>query len=347
VESETALPAPLSPEEAAALRAAGSWRELASRGAALSDAALAAEPEVAYAVAAAFRHVGGVARALELAETAEAEARVRGDRRLAAEAVNLAGNCLFELGRPAEAEARFEELLAYAADAGEEEYAARAANNLGVLANVRGARDRALAWYGRALASYQRLGNVRGLAETHHNLGISYRHLGFVREADAHYQRAIALAEEALADRVAGLAETGRALLAVRAGDGPFGEALAGHAQQRFASVGDAVGEAEAVRVQAAAARADGRDDDAAERLEAALAVARARGNTLLLADVQRDRGLLFRDRGQAADARQALLESAGQYDALGAAAEAGAVRMLADDIAVSEEPSPPDAPAE
>jgi tetratricopeptide (TPR) repeat protein len=341
VDSPTALPPPLSPDEARTLRAAGSWRELAERGAALSDEALAAEPEVAYAVAAAFRNTGRGARALELADKAEAEARVRGDRRLAAEAVNLSGNCLFELGRPGEAEARFEALLEYATEAGEEEFAARAANNLGVLANVRGARDRALAWYGRALASYQRLGNVRGLAETHHNLGISYRHLGFTREADAHYQRAIALAEEAMAERVAGLAETGRALLAVRAGDGPFGEALAEHARHRFAAVGDPIGEAEAVRVQAAAARADGRDEDAAERLGAALAVARALGNMLLLADVQRDRGLLFRDRGQAPEAREALLESAAQYDSLGAAAEAGAVRMLADDIAVSDPPDP------
>ncbi|MDB4952414.1 MAG: hypothetical protein JWM27_5063, partial [Gemmatimonadetes bacterium] len=257
----------------------------------------------------------------------------RGDRRLAAEAVNLAGNCLFEAGRPDEAAGRFETLLEYAADAGDEEFSARAANNLGVLANVRGARDAALAWYGRALAAYHRLGALRGLAETHHNLGISYRHLGFAREADAHYLRAIDLAEEAGARRVAALAETGRALLAVRAGDGPLGEALAERARLRFEELGDAVGEAEAVRVQAAAARADGRDEVAAGRLAAALAVARARGNALLVADVQRDRGLLLRDRGDAAAAREALLESAAQYEALGAAAEAGAVRMLADDI--------------
>jgi tetratricopeptide (TPR) repeat protein len=328
-------PAPLTLDEARTMRLAGQWRALAERGAELTDQALDAEPELAYAVAAAFRHTGAGSRALELAERAGAGARARGDARLAAEAVNLAGNCLFEAGRPDEAAGCFEALLEYASQAADEEFSARAANNLGVLANVRGARDRALAWYGRALAAYQRLGSVRGLAETHHNLGISYRHLGFTREADAHYQRAIELAEEAGAERVAALAETGRALLAVRSGDGPLGEALADRAGERFGALGDPVGVAEALRVRAGAARAQGRDDEAARALEQVLAAAREHANTLLHADVQRDRGLLFRDRGDEAAAREALLDAAARYDALGATAEAEAVRMLAQDAAV------------
>ena len=323
--------APLGLEEARSLRAAGQWRVLAERGAQLSADALGAEPELAYAVAAAYRHTGRGERALALARTAEAAARARGDGRLAAEAVNLAGNCLFEAGRPEEAAACFEGMLEYASAAGDEEFNARAANNLGVLANVAGVRDRALAWYGRALAAYQRLGSQRGLAETHHNLGISYRHLGFVREADAHYRRAIELAEGAGAEHVAALAETGRALLAVRAGDGALGQALAERAGERFAAAGDPVGQAEALRVHAAAARVQGRDDEAETSLAQVLAAAREHGNALLLADTQRDRGLLLRDLGRGDEARAALLESAEQYEMIGAAAEAGAVRMLAE----------------
>jgi tetratricopeptide (TPR) repeat protein len=330
VSSTDAPLAPLTLAEARTLRSSAQWRALADRAEGLDDAALDAEPELAYAVAAALRHTGSGARALDLAQRAEAGARARGDGRLAAEAVNLAGNCLFEAGRPDDAAGRFEALLEYASQSGDEEFNARAANNLGVLANVRGARDRALAWYGRALAAYQRLGSVRGLAETHHNLGISYRHLGFAREADAHYRRAIELAEDAGAERVAALAETGRALLAVRSGDGPLGEALAERAGERFAALGDPVGQAEALRIRAGAARAQGRDDEAGEMLEQVLAAATAHGNTLLRADVQRDRGLLLRDRGDGDAARDALLDAAEQYTALGATAEAEAVRMLA-----------------
>ena len=42
----------------------------------------------------------------------------------------------------------------------------------------RGSPTAALASYQPALAAYQRAGLLRGLAETHHNIGISQRHLG-------------------------------------------------------------------------------------------------------------------------------------------------------------------------
>lgn len=326
--------APLTPEEARRLRAAMDWRALADRGAATPEDALYAEPEVAYAYAAGSWQVGDAATALAVAPRAEAEARRRGDRRLAADAVNLLGNALFTAGRPEEAEARFEALLAHASAWGDEELAARASNNLGVLANVRGRRDLALACYARALAAYQRLGNLRGLAQTHHNLAISYRDLGFAREADGHLRRAAELAERAGAEDVSGLAECTRGLLLVQTGDPRLGEKLAERARARFERMGDPVRRGEALRVLAAAARADGRDAEAGARLDEALAVARAHANTLLLAEVQRDRGVLLRDAGEPARARDALLDAAAAFAQLGAAAEAEAARLLADGLA-------------
>src|SRR5687768_7982805 len=187
-----ALSPPGSPllDRARALRAAGEWRDLERLGADLGEASLMAEPELGFLFALASRVVGQTQRALETASAVEKLAQLRGDRRLRAEAANLVGIAHFEAGRLAEAEECWGGLLASAADWGDEESSTRASNNLGVLANVRGQRDRALLHYERALASYQRLGNVRGLAETHHNLGISYRDLGFDREADAHFRRA-------------------------------------------------------------------------------------------------------------------------------------------------------------
>jgi hypothetical protein len=83
--------------------------------------------------------------------------------------------------------------------------------------------------------------------------------------------------------------------------------------------------------VLAAAARAVGRDDEAGAHLEEALAIARAHSDPLLHAEVQRDRGLLLRDRGDAAAARFALLDAAVHFERIGAAAEARAVRLVAD----------------
>ncbi|HEX5871761.1 MAG TPA: tetratricopeptide repeat protein, partial [Longimicrobium sp.] len=179
----TPPPTPLDRDAARELRRRRAWMQLAGAGDLLGEEALLAEPEVGYAYAAACRHVGRPERALEVALKVEPETRRRGDWRLSGEAVNLIGNILFETGHADQAQARFEELLEHASRWSDEEFSARASNNLGVVSNVRGQRDLALTYYQRALAAYQRLGNRLGIAETHNNLGISYRDLGFDREA--------------------------------------------------------------------------------------------------------------------------------------------------------------------
>ncbi|HEU0012943.1 MAG TPA: tetratricopeptide repeat protein, partial [Longimicrobium sp.] len=315
---------PLTLDDARALRAAGDWRALAERGAATPAQVLAAEPEVAYAYAAACRHLGDPGRAVQLAELARDEARRHGNRLLTADAVNLIGNAWFEQGRLDDAECSFAELLEVAAEWADEEFTARASNNLGVISNVRGRRDLALGYYERAAAAYQRNGNFFGLAQTHQNLGISYRDLGFDADADAHFRRAMEMVDAARAAGVAraetdlqvlvGIAETERALLRARAGDGALAGALARRALQRFRDLGEPWGQADALRVLAAAARAEGRGGDARGLLDEALAIAREHNYLLPLAEVQRDRGLLLRDTGDAAGAVAALTDSAAHF---------------------------------
>jgi tetratricopeptide (TPR) repeat protein len=320
-------------ERARAMRAAGEWPALERLGAGMADEDLLGQPELAYLYALAARVVGRTARALEVAAQVERAARLRGDRRLRAEAANLVGIAQFEAGRLNEAEECWGELLETASEWGDEETASRACNNLGVLANVRGRRDQALLHYERALAAYQRVGDVRGIAETHHNLGISYRDLGFDREADAHFRRAAELAGTAGAEDVIALAETERAMLRARAGDGTLAEAMATRALERFTRLGEPLGRADALRVLAAAARADSRDEAARPFLDDALEIARAHSDPLLLAEVQRDRGLLLRDLGEVEAAREALTESAEHFGRLGATAEAEAVAAIARDL--------------
>jgi tetratricopeptide (TPR) repeat protein len=320
-------------ERARAMRAAGEWPALERMGAGMANEELLAQPEFAYLYALAARVVGRTARALEVAAQVERAARLRGDRRLRAEAANLVGIAQFEAGRLNEAEECWGELLDTASEWGDEETASRACNNLGVLANVRGRRDQALLHYERALAAFQRVGDVRGLAETHHNLGISYRDLGFDREADAHFRRAIELAGTAAAEDVIAIAETERAMLRARAGDGTLAEAMATRALERFTRLGEPLGRADALRVLAAAARAESRDEAARPFLDDALEIARAHSDPLLLAEVQRDRGLLLRDLGEAEGAREALTESAEHFGRLGATAEAEAVAAIARDL--------------
>jgi tetratricopeptide (TPR) repeat protein len=326
--------------EARVLWEAREWPALAARGALLPDEALAAEPELGFLVAGAAHRVGDATRALSLALVLEGEVRRRGARRLLLDLLNLIGIALYELGRNDEAEARFTELLETATGWGDDEFAGRASNNMGVLANIRGQRDLALTSYQRAVAAYQRMGWRRGLAQTHYNIGISYRDLGFEQDADGQWRRALELAEPELDEDVMGFAEVERALLKVRGGDPRMGQALAERARARFEKLGDPVRRAEAVRVLAAADRALGRVGEARARLDDALREAVTHSNPLLHAEVQRDRGLLLRDLGDAAGAREALEDAAAHFERIGAAAEAEAVRTIVAALPADSSPS-------
>jgi tetratricopeptide (TPR) repeat protein len=317
-------------ESARRLYAAHDWTGVARWADDLPRELFSAEPELGFRYADALRRLGRSEEALALADEIEPAVRLHGDHRLLLEFVNVRGVVLFEMGRMAEAESSFGELLDRATEWEDDEFAARAANNLGVLANIRGRKDLALTGYQHALAAYFRLGYERGLAQTHHNLGISYRDLGFDRDADVHFQRAIRYARQSGSEDVVAFAESERALLRARAGDHRLAERLGRAAVRRFEVIGDPLGRADAIRILAAAARAAGRDDLAATRLGEALSIAEAHADPLLRAEVQRDRGLLLRDSGLVAEAKAALLDSADHFEIIGATAESVAIRGIA-----------------
>ncbi|HEX8361075.1 MAG TPA: tetratricopeptide repeat protein [Longimicrobium sp.] len=305
------------------------WIALADRLRPLGEAALLAEPELAFLYADTCRRLGDTATALRLAVAAEPLAARTGDRRLVVNVINLVGITLFEMGRLEEAQRRFEQLLERSTDWEDVDFAARAANGLGNVAHLRGRRDLSLSYYERAIAGYTRTGNRRGLAQTHYNQGLAFRDLGFDDDADARYQRAMELAQATGSEEVVALAEVERAVLRVRQGDGRLAASMAARAGERFQKLGDPTGYAGAVRVMASAARVRGNDDEAAARLDEALAVSRQHEDPLLRAEVQRDRGLLLRDRGRDAEARAALLEAAENYERLEAAEESAAIRTI------------------
>jgi tetratricopeptide (TPR) repeat protein len=316
-------------QRARALAAERSWPDLVEHLRVLAEHELQAQIELAVLYADALRRVGDAPASLRVASRAEPAVRSRGDRRLLLDLINITGMALFESGRMAEAEKRFAELLERATECADEEFAARASNNLGVLANVRGRYELALNYYQRALAAYQRLGYTRGLAQTYHNLGISYRDLGRDSEADAQFRRAIELGQNARSEDVIALAESERAMLCARSGDGDLAEAFGQRALRRQEKLGDPLGRAEALRVLAAAAKARRDPAAALDRLDEALRTACAHPDPLLRAEVQRDRALLLRERGESAAARDALLEAAEHFQRLGAAAQAEEMHAL------------------
>lgn len=212
----------------------------------------------------------------------------RGDRVLHRRALNLLGAAHLELGELVAAHRTFEWLLDLARQDGDDLLVARATNNLGIIANIRGDRERALAMYALAVAAYQRLGHTNGLAESHHNMGISFRQLGALERADEHERRAIDFAREAASIRLEALARLGRAEISLARGDAELAAATATRVADAFGEIPDPIQQAGALRVLGMARMAAQSYGAAAGVLSESLRLARQCGSSLDQAETLR-----------------------------------------------------------
>ena len=242
-----------------------------------------------------------------------------GDRAALRKAVNQLGVAEIELGALDAAEDVFGRALELARADNDDLLMAHATNNMGAIANIRGRRDEALTLYQLAIPAYQRLGNVAGLAQSLHNMAISFRHLGQLERAGEYEQRAIAYATECANGPLLALAWLERSELSLQAGDAALAEVGAQRAAAQFAKVPDPIREADSLRVLGAARLKLGRASDAQTVLERALALARAHGSRLVEGETQRVLAEYFVARGDKVAAERELATAIGIFDALGA----------------------------
>ena len=242
-----------------------------------------------------------------------------GDRSALRKALNQLGVAEIELGALDAAERLFGDALELARVDGDDLLIAHATNNMGAIANIRGRRDEALALYQLAIPAYQRLGNVAGLAQSLHNMAISFRHLGQVENATEYERRAIAYATECANGPLLALAWLERAELLLQAGDGALAEVGAERAAAQFAKVPDPIREADALRVLGAARLTLGRVADARVVLERALRLAREHGSRLVEGETLRVLAECFVRLDDRERARRELATAIGIFEVLGA----------------------------
>ena len=211
-----------------------------------------------------------------------------GDRPSLRSMLNLRGVAELELGELDEAEQTFARVLELARNDDDDLLTARALNNLGTAADMRDRFEDAIALYESAIPTYQRLGDARGLAETHHNLAISLRHRGQLREAEEHERQAIGYASDVRSTTLESLARLGLGEVALARGDAPLAEAMARHAAKQFAASDDPIREADAFRVLAASCLSQHKVSAAQDALRRALELAAGNGARLLEAEIRR-----------------------------------------------------------
>lgn len=317
---------PLTPErarelsaEAGVLAREAEWREVCDRLGDLTDAELGDHPVLALLSAKAHAYTGSPKRALTLALAAESAFATSGaaDRHL--DATNLVGSLFFEVGDLVSAEDRFAAAVERASEAGHDLWLARASNNLGAAATLRGQLEHALSLFRLAVPAYQKLGDSIGLAETYHNMAITFRDLGYWREADAYYARAQDHAARAEDRRLVAMARLGRAELALRRDDVDLAAAEAHRMLAEMNAIGDALGRAEALKLLGSASLAQDKPEEADSHLRAALEAAREGSNPLLEAEILLARSELHERRGDRHLARSDAEAALGLYRNLGA----------------------------
>src|SRR5690606_6128620 len=170
-------------------------------------------PSLSFCLADAWRRVGRGTDAIALLQDAEPAFARHGNDVLHRHRLNLEGMLRFDAGDVAAAESCWRSLLAAASEAHDDDFIARANNNLGVIYTLHGRWEEAIASYERAMVAYRSTGRRRGLAQAHQNLGITYRELDFAPKADHHFVQAIRYASADASEDEIARAEQERALL--------------------------------------------------------------------------------------------------------------------------------------
>ncbi|HET9012816.1 MAG TPA: tetratricopeptide repeat protein [Gemmatimonadaceae bacterium] len=311
---------------------AGAWRELIVLLAPRSDGGLASGEETLLYAEALMRS-GQERQALAVLRDLEPVLADDADRALYRRAINMLGAAHLSLGALDSATAAFARAMDLATEENDLLVLARATNNLGAIANLQGDRERALGHYRLAVPIFQRLGQRRGLASSYHNMAITFRDLGELKEADENEQKAIEYAGDGQFPRLAAMGRVGRAEIALRAGDVQLAESTARVAIEELASLGDPLNQADAHRVVGAACGAQQRYDEALAAFDRALAIAREHGHALIEAETLRDRVDVNVRLGRRAAALEDALASTTIFEKLGATTEVEALRARMEEL--------------
>ncbi len=225
-------------------------------------------------------------------------------------------------GRPARAEELYGQAALLAEAAGNRKLRALIEQNLGILANVRGDIDGALAHYHGALAGFELLGDESAAAGVLHNLGMAHVDRGEWQDAQRAYDRAWVLAERARNVELLGSIELNRAELQLRLGELAAARACCDRAFEMLGKLGSRPALAEAHKLYGMVYREMGQPALAETHLELVVAIASECGDVLLEAEAEHERALVHLGEGRSKDALRSLSAAHRLYSRLEARRE-------------------------
>ncbi len=250
-------------------------------------------------------HRAEAAAARELCLRSYGVARRSGDDVLAAEALNTLGGLDLTTGSLEEARETF--LRALELGGASQALRARVEQNLGIVANIQGQLNEAVARYERSLDAYRSCGDEHGCALAYHNLGMVSTDRERLDAADCYFQESRALAERVGDVHLWALCLVNHAEVHVARQRFEDARQNAEAALALFDQLGVRAAKGDAYRVIGMVYRETGRPALAESRLRTAIDLARAAGSVLGEAEASREMALLYQAMGRNEEALRLL----------------------------------------
>jgi len=235
---------------------------------------------------------------------------------------NLLGAIAFERGQVGHAHGYFSKAILLARRHDDLPMLARVSNNLATLTHFRGGSEAAIPLYQESARLFEGLEDPRGEAEASHNLGLLFRQLDRLEEADAAATKAVRLAESAHDRSLQALATLGQAEVTIEREDFQLarhqivrGAALAAEADDQLNGI-------EAGRLRALLTFRQGDFAIAHHLAEVAGCVAGNLGSGLLRAECAALSALALRGLGRMTEAAARREEAVGAFQDFGAQAK-------------------------
>ena len=250
---------------------------------------------------------GNLEAALDCLAASLAVAEAHGDVAALGHAINVQATVRWQQGQLDEAEALYERARVNALRAGDSSLAAMTAQNLGVIANIRGEFDTALHHYEASLAAYRTLGLPNDVMVALNNLGLLYTHLQQWDRARNAYQEALQIADVLgnVSTRIMVEVNVAECLVA----QGALADARVACDRAMALSRGskDDRAHGELYKVYGIIERETGDLADAEAYLSHAQEIAERRENVLLLAETTKEKAELHHRQGRNRDTLQCL----------------------------------------
>jgi putative nucleotidyltransferase with HDIG domain len=248
---------------------------------------------------------GESAGARELCRRSYAVARDAGNDVLAGQALNALGGFTLEAGALAEARQHFLQALEVGNQS--RELRARVEQNLGILANIQGDYDEALARYALSLEAYRACNDEHGCAIAYHNLGMTSADRQQLDEADRYFRQSYEIAARSGDTHLQGLCLVNHADVHLARGRYEDARQNAEAALAIFDRLDARSDKAGAYRLLGMVYRETGRPALAESRLRTAIELAVQAGSVLAEAEASRELALLYQAMGRNQDALSLL----------------------------------------